>query len=190
MWGARGAGPGRWAGSSWRRWSRRRPAPWWCSSPGSAAGSRCSDMQTSNRDRRSKEERFALLAGVALTGFALVALGLLRLQVVEHERYSLLSKENRVRLEIIRAPRGSIYDRNGELLADTAPSFSIVFRPFPVESTRAVMLVRRADWAPRVAALYRGDVSAVEEKVAIANRGGQTAILRRDAPFSVLAAVE
>src|SRR5258706_5148132 len=174
MWGARGAGPGRWAGSSWRRWSRRRPAPWWCSSPGSAAGSRCSDMQTSNRDRRSKEERFALLAGVALTGFALVALGLLRLQVVEHERYSLLSKENRVRLEIIRAPRGSIYDRNRELLADTAPSFSIGVRPFPVESTRAVMPGRPADRAPPLPAPTGGDGRAVAEKVAIANPAGPT----------------
>ena len=147
-------------------------------------------MQTSSRARRSKEERFTLLAGVALTGFALVILGLLRLQVVDHEKYVLLSKENRVRLEIIRAPRGSIYDRNGDLLADTAPSFSIVFRPFPVESTRAVMLVRSADWMPRVAALTGLDTSEVKERVAVANRGGQTAVLRRDAPFAVLAAVE
>ena len=147
-------------------------------------------MQTSSRARRSKEERFTLLAGVALTGFALVILGLLRLQIVDHEKYVLLSKENRVRLEIIRAPRGAIYDRNGVLLADTAPSFSIVFRPFPVESTRAVMLVRRADWTPRVAALIGLDTTEVLEKVAVANRGGQTAILRRDAPFAVLAAVE
>ncbi len=147
-------------------------------------------MQTSSQARRFREERFALLAGVALTGFALVILGLLRLQVVEHERYVLLSKENRVRLEIIRAPRGSIYDRHGELLADTAPSFTIVFRPFPVESTRAVMLLHRADWTPRVAELTGLDTTEVKERVAVANRGGQTAVLRRDAPFSVLAAVE
>ena len=147
-------------------------------------------MQTSSRARRSKEERFTLLAGVALTGFALVMLGLLRLQVVDHEKYVLLSKENRVRLEVVRAPRGSIYDRNGELLADTAPSFSIVFRPFPVESTSRVMLVRRADWTPRVAALAELDTSDVHARVAFANRSGQTAVLRRDAPFAVLAAVE
>lgn len=147
-------------------------------------------MQTSSRARRSKEERYSLLAGVALTGFALVILGLLRLQVVHHEKYVLLSKENRVRLEIIRAPRGSIYDRNGELLADTAPSFSIVFRPFPVESTGSLMLVRRADWTPRVAALTGLDSTDVHERVAFANRSGQTALLRRDAPFAVLAAVE
>jgi penicillin-binding protein 2 len=147
-------------------------------------------MQTSSQARRSKEAHFALLAGVALTGFAVVILGLLRLQVVEHERYVELSKENRVRLEIIRAPRGSIYDRHGDLLADTAPSFTIVFRPFPVESTRAVMLLRRADWTPRVAALTGLDTAEVKERVAVANHGGQTAVLRRDAPFSVLAAVE
>jgi len=131
-------------------------------------------MQISPRARRSKEERFTLFAGAALTGFALVILGLLRLQVVDHEKYVLLSKENRVRLEIIRAPRGSIYDRNGELLADTAPSFSIVYRPFPVESTASIMLMKRVNWTPRVAALTGLDTSDVHDRVAVANRGAHT----------------
>jgi len=88
-------------------------------------------MHSSSPARRFREERFTVLAGLALAGFALVIVGLLRLQVVDHEKYVELAKENRVRLEVIRAPRGSIYDRHGELLADSAPSFSIVFRRAP-----------------------------------------------------------
>ena len=147
-------------------------------------------MQTSSQARRFREGRYTLLVAIALAGFALVIIGLLQLQVVDHEKYVLLSKENRVRLEVIRAPRGSIYDRNGGLLADSAPSFSIVFRPFPVESAQSVMLLGRSDWTPRVAALTGLDTSEVRARVAFANRSGQTAILRRDAPFAVLAAVE
>jgi len=66
-----------------------------------------------------------------VAGFGLVTLGLVRLQVANHDKYADLSKENHVRLEVLRAPRGSIYDRNGVLLADSAPSFAITFRPFP-----------------------------------------------------------
>ena len=147
-------------------------------------------MHSSSPARRFREERFTVLAGLALAGFALVIVGLLRLQVVDHEKYVELAKENRVRLEVIRAPRGSIYDRHGELLADSAPSFSIVFRPSPIESTGSTVTARRADWTPRVASLARLDTSEVSERVAFANRSGQTAVLRRDAPFAVLAAVE
>jgi len=86
-----------------------------------------------------------------IAGFGLVALGLIRLQVAEHEQYLELSKENHVRLEVLRAPRGSIYDRNGELLADSAPSFSVVFRPFPAESSDAARRTITPEWLMRVA---------------------------------------
>jgi penicillin-binding protein 2 len=123
-------------------------------------------------------------------GFGLVVLGLLRLQVVEHDKYLELSKENRVRLEILRAPRGAIYDRNGELLADSAPSFGIMFRPFPAESTHLARLTQSGVWIDRVARLVELDAAEVRRLVEIANRSGQSALLRRDAPFAVLAGVE
>ncbi len=147
-------------------------------------------MPSSSRVRLAREQHFTLLVGLALAGFALVALGLLRLQVVEHGRYLELSKENRVRLEVLRAPRGSIYDRHGELLADSAPSFNVVFRPFPIESTLSATQVRRGDWTARVAALVELDTADVRTRVEFANRSGQTAVLRHDVPFGVLAAVE
>ena len=147
-------------------------------------------MLPSNRVRDRRERRFALLIACAFVGFGLVVLGLLQLQVRQHETWSDLSKENRVRLEVLRAPRGAIYDRHGELLADSAPSFRIVFRPFPAESTHRTREVRRPDWIARVARLVDVDSAEVRRRVETANRGGQSAVLRRDAPFAVLAAVE
>ena len=131
-----------------------------------------------------------MLQAAVFAGFGLVTLGLIRLQVTFHERYLNLSKENHVRLEVIRAPRGSIYDRNGVLLADSAPSFSIAFRPFPAESTSITRITQGTPWTAEVARLVAIDTLKVREAVSQANRTGQTAFLRRNAPFAVRAAIE
>ncbi|MBV0932432.1 penicillin-binding protein 2 [Marinobacterium weihaiense] len=47
------------------------------------------------------------------------------LQVVEHDRYAAISEKNRVQLQPVAPRRGLIYDRNGVLLADNRPNFSI-----------------------------------------------------------------
>lgn len=130
-----------------------------------------------------------LTAGV-LAGFGLVVLGLLRLQVVQYDELTRLAEQNRVRLDVLRAPRGAIRDRRGRLLADNRPSFDIVFRPMPAESVASAQSALDSDWYAQVAALVVDDTLAVRRKVAEANRTGQTAVLRRNAPFAVMAAVE
>lgn len=147
-------------------------------------------MEASAREREVRQGRFALLAALVLGGFALIVVGLLRLQVVEHGAYSELAKENRVRLEVLRAPRGAIYDRGGALLADSAPSFRIVFRPFPAESVHLVRLALGEDYVARVARLVEADTGEVRQRIAAANRTGKSEALVRDAPFRILAAVE
>jgi len=147
-------------------------------------------MPISVPDRQARLGRFKLLALLTGAGFALVTAGLLRLQVVEHQRYADLAKENRVRLEVLRAPRGAIYDRNGDLLADSAPSFNILFRPFPAESARRAAETRTPEWLIRVASLVELDTAEVRQLVRQANRTGRSSALKRGASFRVLAAVE
>jgi len=147
-------------------------------------------MLAYNQEKRSKEQRFWTLAVMAAGGFALIAVGLLRLQIVQHEHYRRLAQENRVRLEVLRAPRGAIFDRNGVLLVDNHPSFNIVFSPLPAESLERARQVVHPEWLLRVSALVESDSAAVTELVRAANRSGQSAVLRRNAPFPVLAAVE
>jgi penicillin-binding protein 2 len=147
-------------------------------------------MSLSPPIRENRESRFRVLSRLAIAGFGLIVLGLVRLQVVEHEKYLALSNENRVRLEVLRAPRGVIYDAGGELLADSAPSFGIVFRPFPAESVQRAQAVLTPAWMAEVAELVESDTAAVRKAVATANRSGQTALLKEDASFRVLAAVE
>ncbi len=147
-------------------------------------------MTTSVREREKRDVRYRIVTALVGIGFGLVGLALLRLQIVEHDQYLELAKENRVRLEVLRAPRGSIYDRNGVLLADSAPSFSIVFQPFPAESVEANRVVNGSEWLARVASLVRSDTAEVRRLVRASNRGGQSSSLLRDAPFAVIATVE
>jgi penicillin-binding protein 2 len=140
--------------------------------------------------RRIKDARFGLLAGVVAAGFGLVVLGLLQLQVVQHEELQRLAEQNRVRLDVLRAPRGTIRDRRGRLLADNQPSFDIVFRPMPAESTQRARARVHSDWIARVATLVEDDTLSVRRHVLEANRTGQTAVLRRNSPYAVMAAVE
>jgi penicillin-binding protein 2 len=140
--------------------------------------------------RQLRDSRAVILRGAFVVGFALVALGLMRLQVAEHDKYLELSKENHVRLEVLRAPRGTIYDRNGVLLADSAPSFDVLFRPFPAESLQLMRHVRSSDWVRRVADVIHADTADVRRLVESASATGQSVMLRRNAPFDVRAAVE
>jgi len=47
------------------------------------------------------------------------------LQVIEFDRYAAISEKNRVQLQPVAPRRGLIYDRNGVLLADNQPNFSV-----------------------------------------------------------------
>jgi penicillin-binding protein 2 len=51
------------------------------------------------------------------------------LQVIQGERYTFLSENNRVRLKKIAGTRGMVFDRRGQLLVDSRPSFDLLFVP-------------------------------------------------------------
>ncbi|NOT32555.1 MAG: penicillin-binding protein 2 [Candidatus Eisenbacteria bacterium] len=140
--------------------------------------------------RFDRDGRLGVVAAIGFAGFTALTIALLRLQVVEHDEYRRLAQENRVRLEVLRAPRGAIFDRNGLLLADNRPSFNIVFKPFPAESVERVRTVVGGDWLERVSEAAGVDTGRVRALVRFANRSGQSALIRRAAPFHVVAAVE
>ena len=74
-----------------------------------------------------RRERTLMIAVVGI--FGLVILRLFVLQVLEGSRYRELSEENRIRVEVLTAPRGEIRDRKGRLLADCVPSFTVTLDP-------------------------------------------------------------
>jgi penicillin-binding protein 2 len=84
------------------------------------ATSRLHDSELSELQRRLAVLRVGLLLVVAL-----LALRLWHLQIREGPYYRDLSENNRTRSVILEPARGLIYDRNGVLLANNVPSFSL-----------------------------------------------------------------
>lgn len=69
------------------------------------------------------------------------------LQVAEHDRYTALSDKNRVQLQPVAPTRGLIYDRNGVLLADNRPSYSVTLLKEEVKDLEGT-LVRLRELIP------------------------------------------
>ena len=72
-----------------------------------------------------------LLTAIFITALLLLVLvaRLMYLQIIHQEHYSTLSEENRVNILPIPPARGLIYDRNGIVLAQNLPSFSLRLVP-------------------------------------------------------------
>lgn len=81
------------------------------------------------KDYSQESITFANRASVAFVFVILLMLVLIGriyyLQVIEFDRYAAISEKNRVQLQPVSPRRGLIFDRNGVLLADNQPNFSI-----------------------------------------------------------------
>lgn len=60
-------------------------------------------------------------------------------QVIAGPEFRLQSERNRLRPVVIPAPRGTIYDRNGEVVATSIPGFSVVVLPGTPEVVRETL---------------------------------------------------
>lgn len=70
--------------------------------------------------------RRARNASVIVSGVVLVLLGaFFRTQVLNHNQWVMQSEDNRLRQVPIVAPRGVIYDRKGEIIAENAVSYNV-----------------------------------------------------------------
>jgi penicillin-binding protein 2 len=82
--------------------------------------------------------RRAGISKVALcVGFVLLVGAFFRTQVIEHDKYVMQSEENRLRPIPLPAPRGIIYDRNGLIIAENLPGYSVSITAQNVDSLRA-----------------------------------------------------
>jgi len=109
---------------------------------------------------RYRERNVTILV---LVVFGLVLLRLFTMQVIEGGRYRELSEENRIRVEILAAPRGEIRDRNGFLMADNIPSFTVTLDPLDKEYVEVPS--RMEATIGRLATILATDSTALAEKV-------------------------
>ncbi|HEX6939004.1 MAG TPA: penicillin-binding protein 2 [Longimicrobiales bacterium] len=86
------------------------------------------------RRRRAQGARVALLISAAALTFALA-----KIQLFTSEHYVLVAKENRLRPVVVRAPRGTIYDRHGQVVAENDVGYQVLLMPAPMDSMLATL---------------------------------------------------
>ncbi len=84
--------------------------------------------------RRARGARIVL--GLAV---AVMLLAFFRLQVLRSSRYEFRSEENRLRAISVPAPRGTMYDRDGRVVADNVPGYSVSILPGREDTVRAIL---------------------------------------------------
>jgi penicillin-binding protein 2 len=77
-------------------------------------------------DKKLPQMRLAAVSYGIVALIALLLFGFWRLQVIDTTHYADLAERNRIRSIPIIAPRGSILDRQGRVLVDNYPSFSVL----------------------------------------------------------------
>jgi penicillin-binding protein 2 len=79
-----------------------------------------------SREEKVPAFRLTIVQYVILAIFLVLAFGLWRLQVGRSDYYSSLAEQNRIKQVPILAPRGKILDREGRIIVDNYPSFSVL----------------------------------------------------------------
>ena len=78
------------------------------------------------RKDKVSEGRLTAVQYVLLGVFLVLAFGLWRLQIAHTDYYASLAEQNRIKQVPILAPRGKILDREGRIIVDNYPSFSVL----------------------------------------------------------------
>lgn len=98
-----------------------------------------SSFKNTQNETRLFTGRIILSGLLVVLCLGVVVARLVFLQVYNSEHFRTLSEDNRVRVEPLPPMRGLIYDRNGVLLADNVPSYSLQITPGKVEDVAATI---------------------------------------------------
>ena len=125
--------------------------------------------------------------GMARSGvwivLGIIILSFFRTQILGHGKYQLQSETNRLRPIPLPAPRGIIYDRNGRVLAENVPGYTVSLLPGPEANLRSTLA--------RIAAIANIDSMEIERVLQRARKAPyQPALVLADAPFRVVSALE
>jgi penicillin-binding protein 2 len=87
--------------------------------------------------------RFQAFVAVALLAASVITFRLVQLQVLGNEQYLERAEGNRLRINLLAAPRGQIRDRNGQLLATSRLSYQITLHPVQLQKEQRVEVADR-----------------------------------------------
>ncbi len=114
---------------------------------------------------------------------AFLLLRLMHMQIFKGSYFEGLSRNNRIRIVSIKAPRGKIIDRNGIVLADNRPAYNVRLLPEDIEDADLI--------AERLAEILDVDVAEIARAIEKARpRPYDLAILAKDITFDEMARLE
>ncbi len=96
-------------------------------------------LKDHSREGKVFFSRASIAFVIVLLMMGLLLSRLYYLQVVQHDHLTALSDDNRVQLKPVGPTRGLIYDRNGILLADNRPSYSVTLLKEEVKDIEATL---------------------------------------------------
>ncbi len=130
------------------------------------------------------ERRKRALGGYLIVSVLLGALivAFFRVQVLRSDTWHLQAESNRLRQLPVTAPRGTIYDRNGELLADNVPGYAITLLPGPPEAIRATL--------EQIAKYVELSPARIDRLVEDLRRYGREVIIDPDADFELVSVLQ
>jgi penicillin-binding protein 2 len=77
-------------------------------------------------DNRLPQQRLAIVSYVIVGMVGVLLIGFWKLQVIDSDKYAQWAERNKVRSIPVIAPRGRMLDRDGRVLVDNYPSFSVL----------------------------------------------------------------
>jgi penicillin-binding protein 2 len=139
-------------------------------------------MLRQHEDRRLQISRINRLAALVIALFFVLIARLWYMQIAQGEELLMQSESNRIKLLRTRAPRGTVLDRKGRVLADSRPQFVVLATPDKLKDN------------PEALKTLCGvlGISSQELESIIARRGGHPgapARVKIDAPLAMVARI-
>ncbi|HEX9703788.1 MAG TPA: penicillin-binding protein 2 [Gemmatimonadales bacterium] len=129
-------------------------------------------------DRRLRGARLLVWATMGI-----MTVAFFRTQILGHGKYELQSETNRLRPIPLPAARGVITDRNGRVLAENVPGYSVALLPGPIAEMRAAL--------GRMAPIVKLDAAAMDRILERHRRAPyHPVVVVADASFEVVSALE
>ena len=128
--------------------------------------------------------RIGVISLIALFVFCALGFRLWQLQIVEGDRFRILSEKNRIRLKRLPSIRGHMFDRTGRVVVGNHPSFDVILVPEDVQD-RLTTLHTLASYLPEAASFLEGKAPRNPRRPAY-----EGISVARDISWDTLAAIE
>lgn len=102
-------------------------------------------MNTATNLQEKHKASIRVMQFVILIGSIILIGRIFHLQILDYETYSPMSMQNSLRMEVVSPARGLIYDRNGVILVENEPIYSVTITPSKFDSEKIPLLAEILD---------------------------------------------